>query len=81
MQKDMSTDFYERLYVPRCAEYRALLDAEVISGLHRLYKPEEAIYRLAEREMGLPPDRLLFLDDTEANVAAARSFGWHSELY
>ena len=78
---NMSPDFYERLYVPRCAEYRALLDAEVISGLHKLHKPEEAIYRLAEQEMGLPPGRLLFLDDTEANVAAARSFGWRAEIY
>jgi len=78
---NMSPDFYERLFVPRCADYRALLDAEVISGLHRLYKPEEPIYRLTEREMGLPPGRLLFLDDTEVNVLGARACGWHAELY
>ena len=78
---NMSTEFYERLYLPRCAEYRTILDAEVISCLYRLYKPEEPIYRLAESKIGLPPDRLLFLDDTEANVLAARSFGWHSEVY
>ena len=78
---NMSPDFYEGLYVPRCAEYRALLDAEVISGLHRLYKPEEPIYRLAEDKMGLAPAQLLFLDDTPVNVAAARSFGWCSEVY
>lgn len=78
---NMSPDFYERLFVPRCADYRALLDAEVISGLHRLYKPEEPIYRLTEREMGLPPERLLFLDDTEVNVLAARAFGWRAEVY
>ena len=78
---NMSPDFHERLFVPRCAAYRALLDAEVISGLELLYKPEEPIYRLTERRMGLPPDRLLFLDDTEANVLAARAFGWHAEVY
>ena len=78
---NMSPDFYERLFVPRCAAYRALLDAEVISGLYRLYKPEEPIYRLAESMIGLPPDRLLFLADLEVNVLAARSFGWHSEVY
>lgn len=78
---NMAPDYYERLFVPRCAAYRALLDVEVISGLRRLYKPEEPIYRLTEREMGLPPDRLLFLDDTEVNVAAARAFGWHAEIY
>ena len=78
---NMSPDFHERLFVPRCAAYRALLDAEVISGLELLYKPEEPIYRLTERRMDLPPDRLLFLDDTEANVLAARAFGWHAEVY
>ena len=78
---NMSPESYERLFVPRCAEYRALLDAEVISGLELLYKPEEPIYRLMERRMGLPPDRLIFLDDTEANVLAARAFGWRAEVY
>ena len=78
---NMSPESYERLYVPRCAAYRALLDAEVISGLELLYKPEEPIYRLMERRMGLPPDRLIFLDDTEANVLAARAFGWRAEVY
>ena len=58
-----------------------LLDAVVISGLEFLFKPEEPIYRLTERRMGLPPDRLIFLDDTEANVLAARAFGWHAEVY
>ena len=78
---NLSPESYERLFVPLCAEYRALLDAEVISGLELLYKPEEPIYRLMEGRMGLPPDRLLFLDDTEANVRAARAFGWHAEVY
>ena len=78
---NLSPESYERLFVPRCAEYRALLDAEVISGLEFLFKPEEPIYRLTERRMGLPPDRLIFLDDTESNVLAARAFGWRAEVY
>ena len=78
---NLSPESYERLFVPRCAEYRALLDAEVISGLEFLFKPEEPIYRLTERRMGLPPARLIFLDDTEANVLAARAFGWRAEVY
>ena len=78
---NMSPESYERLFVPRCAEYCTLLDAVVISGLEFLFKPEEPIYRLTERRMGLPPARLIFLDDTEANVLAARAFGWCSEIY
>ena len=78
---NMSPDFHDRLFVPRAAEYRALADVEVISGLEKLYKPERPIYDLTQRRMGLSPDRLLFLDDTPVNVNAARSYGWQAEVY
>ena len=74
----------ERLVVeskPLAALREALADAEVISGLVNLYKPEKPIYDLAAQRMGLPPERLLFLDDTPSNVDAARSYGWQSEIY
>ena len=78
---NMSPDFHERLFVPRAAAYRALADADVVSGLERLYKPERPIYDLMARRMGLPPGRLLFVDDTPANVEAARGYGWQAEVY
>ena len=78
---NMSPDFHDRLFVPRAADYRALADVEVISGLEKLYKPERPIYDLTQRRMGLSPDRLLFLDDTPVNVNAARSYGWQAEVY
>lgn len=78
---NMSPDFHDRLFVPRAADYRALADVEVISGLEKLYKPERPIYDLTQRRMGLSPDRLLFLDDTSVNVHAARSYGWQAEVY
>ncbi len=78
---NMSPDFHERLFVPRAAAYRALADAEVVSGLERLYKPERPIYDLMARRMGLPPGRQLFVDDTPANVEAARGYGWQAEVY
>ncbi len=78
---NMSPDFHDRLFVPRAAEYRALADVEVISGLEKLYKPERPIYDLTQRRMGLSPERLLFLDDTPVNVHAARSYGWQAEVY
>ena len=78
---NMSGDFHERLYVPRCAEYRALADAEIISGLERLVKPERPIYDLAAARLGLEPKDILFLDDTESNVEAARKWGWRSCVY
>lgn len=78
---NMSEDFHDRLFVPRCAEYIALTDAEIISGMERMVKPDRQIYDLAARRMGLAPDELLFLDDTKANVDAAISYGWHSHVY
>ena len=78
---NMSPDFHERLFVPRAAAYRALADAEVVSGLERLYKPERPIYDLMAQRLGLPPGRLLFLDDTEPNILAAREYGWQAEVY
>ena len=78
---NMSPDFHERLYAPRAAAYRELADAEVVSGLERLYKPERPIYDLMARRLELPPARLLFVDDTAANVEAARRYGWQSEVY
>ena len=78
---NMSPEFYERLFVPHSPAWREFVDVEVISGLVNLYKPERPIYDLAAQRMGLPPERLLFLDDTPSNVDAARSYGWQSEVY
>ena len=41
-------------------------------------KPEPAIYRRARAAIGLPPERLLFVDDRPENVAAARAQGWQA---
>ena len=78
---NMSEDFYERLFAPRCAEYRALADAEVISGFERCVKPGREIYDIAAARLGLAPHDLLFLDDTESNVTGARKWGWRSRVY
>lgn len=45
-----------------------------------LLKPDAAIYREFERLTGAAPADLLFFDDLEENVAAARARGWQSEL-
>jgi FMN phosphatase YigB (HAD superfamily) len=78
---NMSEDFHRRLFAPRCAEYRALADAEVISGFEKMVKPDRPIYDLAAARLDLEPKDILFLDDTETNVAAARKWGWRSQVY
>lgn len=78
---NMSPDFYERLFVPRAADYRMYADAEVVSGLEKLYKPERPIYDLMAQRLGVPGERLLFLDDTPRNIEAARAYGWQGEVF
>jgi putative hydrolase of the HAD superfamily len=55
----------------------AHFDSGVFSGRVQHIKPEPAIYALASERFGVPPAELVFLDDHEPNVVAARAAGWH----
>jgi len=44
-------------------------------------KPQPEFYRQVAAQLGLAPTALLFFDDQQVNVDAARSAGWHAELY
>ncbi|MFG1698398.1 HAD family hydrolase [Nonomuraea sp. NPDC049309] len=52
-----------------------LFDAVVISGEVGMRKPEERIFRHALDLIGLPGEECVFIDDIEANIAAARALG------
>lgn len=78
---NMSVEFFNDYFVPIFGCFRELADAEVVSGLEHLYKPLKPIYDLMAERMGLPAEKLLFLDDTERNIVAARSFGWRGEVF
>lgn len=78
---NMSVEFFNDYFVTVFAEFRALADAEVVSGFEHLYKPQREIYDLMVERIGVPAGRLLFLDDLESNIAAARSFGWRGEVF
>jgi putative hydrolase of the HAD superfamily len=54
----------------------ALFDSGVFSGRVHLIKPEPAIYTLAQQRFDAPAQELVFLDDHEPNVVAARAAGW-----
>jgi putative hydrolase of the HAD superfamily len=54
----------------------AHFDGGVFSGRVQRVKPEPAIYALAAGRFGAAPDELVFLDDHEPNVVAARAAGW-----
>jgi putative hydrolase of the HAD superfamily len=50
-------------------------DAVVISSQAGLRKPELAIYRLAARELAVPAERIVFVDDIAANLQPAHELG------
>jgi len=49
-----------------------------VSGDVKLIKPDIAIYETHARTFGLTPSATLFIDDSVANVEAARLAGWHA---
>ncbi|MEU4480958.1 HAD family phosphatase [Micromonospora sp. NPDC023966] len=60
-----------------------LFDPVVISAEVGLRKPLAAIYTLTLDRLGLPADRVLFVDDAEPHVLGARAVGmravWHTD--
>lgn len=56
----------------------AHFDSGLFSARVGLIKPEPAIYALAQSHFGAAPQQLVFLDDHEPNVRAARKAGWNA---
>jgi 2-haloacid dehalogenase len=50
----------------------------VVSGEHGVAKPDPRIYRIAIERCRLAPAQTVFVDDSEANVAAGRAAGLHA---
>jgi epoxide hydrolase-like predicted phosphatase len=44
-------------------------------------KPDSRIFELTCKRLGLQPTEVVFLDDVEVNIAAARDFGIHAILF
>lgn len=49
-----------------------------LSNHLHLAKPDPQIYRAVMADCGAKPDECLYFDDNQANVEAARNFGWHA---
>jgi len=58
----------------------AILKHRHASHLMGLAKPDEAIYRAFEREVGHRGNQILFFDDLADNIAAAQRIGWRAVL-
>ena len=62
-------------------DFPELFDAWVISGEVGMRKPEARIFLHAASLLGLPPQQCVFIDDIEANVAAATAVGMVGVLH
>ncbi len=56
-------------------------DAEVDSSVVGYQKPDEEIYEIAERKAGVSPAEILFVENTEIHIEAAKQRGWQTFLY
>jgi glucose-1-phosphatase len=64
----------------RLPEFAAFASLQHRLASHELglAKPDEAIYREAERRFGLAGSSILFFDDLLENIKAARKIGWRT---
>jgi putative hydrolase of the HAD superfamily len=59
----------------------ALFDPVVISGEVGLRKPLAPIFELTLERLGVPAERVVFVDDAEPNVLGARAVGMRALLH
>jgi 2-haloacid dehalogenase len=62
-------------FAPARFEFLGLLQDVVVSGQEGIGKPDPRAFEIVTQRAGLPPDRLVFVDDNPTNVAAATAFG------
>lgn len=58
-----------------------LFESTVISGDVGLRKPDAEIYRMTLRDLDLPAERTVFVDDGRPNIEAADRLGMHALLH
>lgn len=61
--------------------FEELVDVIVYSHEVGVAKPDTAIFRLTEDRLGVQAHEIVFLDDHEAHVQAARACGWHAVMH
>lgn len=78
------TNWSDELYYPHAAEQFAvlrMLDHVVVSGEVKVAKPDPRAYEIVAERAGQPLDRLVFVDDSPVNVAAAADLGMDAVLF
>ena len=72
---------YRARYMSEVFGYVDIFDGEFYSCRLGTKKPEPDYFHAILKSLSYPPERLLFIDDRDQNVAAAQSVGIHSVEY
>ena len=56
--------------------FLSLFEDILVSGEHGIIKPDQAIFELACKRWSISPQNSLFIDDSIANIEAARALGF-----
>ena len=56
------------------------LEFKMVSHMIRLLKPEPMVFRMFDLETEMSPQHVVYFDDHEGNVLAARRHGWNAVL-
>ena len=65
----------------RTRSWAHLVDDWFFSGELRMAKPDPGIYEVVTARLGIQPSAVIFFDDRQVNVEAARAAGWRAELW
>jgi HAD superfamily hydrolase (TIGR01509 family) len=58
--------------------FAQLFDDMIISGKHKIIKPDPAIYQLTLNRIKREAQECLFIDDSFPNIEAAQKLGFHT---
>lgn len=59
-------------------EFLDLFDVMIVSGEHKVVKPDPRIFNLTLQRLGRQAQECLFIDDSPANIESAQRLGFHT---
>lgn len=74
-------DHLRAAYLMQHLGLQAHVDGMVFSAALGVRKPDSAFFSAAAAQVGFAPASLVLIDDTRANITAARRAGWRARLW
>ena len=88
MKKDVQVGLLTNMYPRMMSKILAAgllppIDWDIIvdSSVERVAKPNEAIYKLAEKKAKVSGDKILFVDNSQSHLNIAKNCGWQTFLF